>query len=949
MHDRGTCPSCGVTLSSGTPEGLCPKCLLHGAMTSRESTELPPGHRLSDLEVVSLLGAGGMGVVYRAVDTKLRREVAVKILPAAFAGRAEYLARFEREAQALASLNHPNIATLYALKESDGIHYLEMELIPGETLADRIASSPLPLAEALAIGRQITDALEAAHGRGVIHRDLKPSNVKITPDGTVKVLDFGLAKLIRDDVSANDSTRLPAANDTATGAIVGTLAYMSPEQARGKPIEKRADVWAFGCVMYEMLTGRRPFHGESSSDLLAAILTQDLDWNALPSVTPPPLRRLLRRCLEKEEQRRLRDMSDARLELDDALTSPGAPDDVAVAGTLPIPRARVAGSALVLAAVVAGSVWVLKPVAPSDPQPVTRFAVTLSDADRLSNTDRHAIAVSPDGSRLAYAANHQLYLLRLDQLEAQPVAGTSGTPESPLSAGRSPFFSPDGRSLGFWADGELRRVDVDGGTVLSLAETPQPWGVHWAADRILYGDGPDGIWQVPAAGGRAELLVAAGSTLGERTHGPRLLPGGRTVLFTSTTSSWNDAQIVAVRLDTGERRVVIANGADARYVSTGHLVYTQFGTLFAVPFNADTLEVVGQPVPLPEQVMTATADLTGAAQFGVSENGTLVYTPADVGAAEHNALVMTEPEGTSRVLTEGWGPFFGPRLSPDGRHIVVSTTDRLGFTLYKYDVGGGASLKLTFEAGDRWPTWTPDGAQIAFVSDRREPPGVYTMPADVSGEPELRLERRGVAGPVSWSADAGTLAFMVRDPSTGYDIWIAPSQGQPTPLLAGPFDETAPAFAPRGSTLAYVSNETGQSEVYLRYEAGTGAKVRISTNGGTAPMWSASGEELFFRNGRELLAVTVAHGPDRDVSQPRVLFDGSYPLDPFGVGSSRPTTFAADEGFVFVASGGYQPPPELHVVLNWSRELPTQTPPEQVMGGSLVLPQSGDEAQEASR
>ena len=899
---------------------------------------------------MSLLGAGGMGVVYRAVDTKLRREVAVKILPAAFAGKSEYLARFEREAQALASLNHPNIATLYALKESDGIHYLEMELIPGETLADRITSSPLSLDEAVTIGRQITDALEAAHGKGVIHRDLKPSNVKITPEGTVKVLDFGLAKLLRDDVVSSDSTVSLAGDDTATGAIVGTLAYMSPEQARGKPIEKRADVWAFGCVMYEMLTGKRPFHGESNSDLLAAILTQDLDWNALPSVTPPPLRRLLRRCLEREEKRRLRDMSDARLELDDALTSPGAADDGAVARPLRMPRARIAGSALVLSAVVAGTVWVLKPVPPrSEPEPVTRFAVTLTDADRLTNTDRHAIAVSPDGSQLAYTANHQLYLLRLDQLGAQPVAGTSGTPESPRSAGRSPFFSPDGRSLGFWADGELRRVDVDGGTVLSLAETPQPWGVHWALDRIVFGRGPDGIWQIPAAGGRPELLVSADATVGERTHGPRLLPGGRTVLFTSTTSSWNDAQIVAVRLDTGERRVVIANGVDARYVSTGHLVYTQFGTLFAVPFNADTLEVVGQSVPLPEEVMTATADLTGAAQFGVSENGTLVYTPADVGTAEHNALVMTEPEGTSRVLTEGWGPFFGPRLSPDGRQIVVSTTDRLGFTLYKYDVGGGAPLKLTFEAGDRWPTWTPDGAQITFVSDRREPPGVYTMPADVSGEPEVRLERRGVAGPVSWSADTGTLAFMVRDPSTGYDIWIAPPQGQPTPLLAGPFDETAPALSPRGSTLAYVSNETGQSEVYVRYEAGTGAKVRVSTNGGTAPMWSASGDELFFRNGRDLLAVAVAPGPERDVSQPRVLFDGSYPLDPFGVG--LPTyDVAADDGFVFVAPGAYQPPTELHVVLNWSRELSTRAPREQVMIDDLFVdPQSPDLDGGASR
>ncbi len=559
---------------------------------------LTPGTRLGPYEILCAIGAGGMGEVYQAHDTKLGRDVAVKVLPEVFAHDADRLSRFQREAKMLASLNHPNIATIHGLEQSGGTSYLVMELVSGETLAERVKAGPLGIEQALKIAVQIADALEAAHEKSIIHRDLKPANVKVTPEGKVKVLDFGLAKAFAGDAANEDIGNSPTLSAAATmqGTILGTAAYMSPEQARGKSVDKRTDIWAFGCVLYELLTGMRAFEGETTTEILAAVLRGEPDWQALPETTPLSIRALLRRCLQKEMNKRARDAGDARIEIEEALAAPFTAELSTAAPTKGFhalgPRALILGlGALSLAAAVAGvAVWNLKP---SPPQPVTRTVITLPPGQQLASVDFGApVVVSPDGTHLAYVARQgstqQLYLRSMNSFDARPIPSTDGA--------ESPFFSPDGQWLGFFAEGKLRKVSLSGGAALTLCSAPADRGASWGPDdTIIFAPSfSSGLFRVSAAGGTPKPLTTPEHKNGEISHRwPEILPGGKAVLFTIWAGTGvDDLRIGVLSLETGERRVLVEGGTYARYVPPGYMVYARAGGLLAVPFDLKRLEVM---------------------------------------------------------------------------------------------------------------------------------------------------------------------------------------------------------------------------------------------------------------------------------------------------------------------------------------------------------------------
>ena len=733
---------------------------------------LTRGTTLGPYQVTAKIGEGGMGEVWQARDTKLDRDVALKVLPEAFTSDPDRLARFEREAKVLASLNHPNIGSIYGLEEQDGIRALVLELVEGPTLADRIKQGPIPLDEALPIAKQIAEALEAAHEQGVIHRDLKPANVKVKADGTVKVLDFGLAKAFQPDASDPNMSQSPTISLTAAatqiGVIMGTAAYMSPEQAKGKTVDKRADVWAFGCVLYEMLTGQRPFVGDDVSDTLAAVLRADVDLDALPDAIPARLRQVVRRCLQKDPKQRLHDVADLRLAMDGAFetTVPQAAE-AAVAPQLQVWQRPVPVALAVLAAlVITGlAVWNLKP---PDPRPVSRFDYDLPEGHQLRNANRPVMALSADGSQFVYNTPEGLYLRSMAELDARLIPGT----EDFLT---SPIFSPDGRWVGYYQNGQLKKIAVSGGTPVFLCEATNPFGVNWGTDdTILFGQ-REGIMRVSANGGTPELVVA---TEGELVHGPELLPGGEWVLFTLTRASgptrWDEAEIVVQSLESGERRVVWTGGSDARYVPTGHLVYALDDDLFGVRFDLDALEVRGGPVSIVEGVQRAAAAATGTANFSFSDQGSLVYV-SGAALSTDRTLALVGRNGVVEPLSVPPAQYLTPRLSPDGGKLVVQTVEDEGNVLWIYDLSDDTQIQqLTFEGDNHRPVWTPDSQRITFSSDRDGTMSLYWMPADGSGAAErLTTAEEGTFHWVgSWSPDGETLLFNVqRELTTDWDIW----------------------------------------------------------------------------------------------------------------------------------------------------------------------------------
>ena len=886
------------------------------------------GRQIGVYRVDALIGAGGMGEVYRARDTKLQRDVAVKSLPAAFTADPDRRARLEREARVLASLSHPNIGAIYGLEESEGRSLLVLEFIDGMTLAERIASRSLSLTEALDLARQIAEALDAAHESGIIHRDLKPANIKLTRNGTVKVLDFGLAKLMPPPDAM--ATTVAATVVTREGAIFGTPAYMSPEQARGLPVDKRTDIWAFGCVVFELLAGRSAFSGETASDTIAAILEREPPWHALPHTTPTAVRRLVERCLEKNPKQRLRDIGDAWGEIAQQLVPPAPPPTSTRTrpGWLE-PLAWTFAAAGIVTSILLGSGVLRRDRDNAAPQ-MLRSVITLPPTDELELASGSLFAVSPDGHRLVYSARREgrmrLHVRTLDQFQTDVLDGTDG--------GTHPFFSPDGRWVGFFANGALKKVPVAGGTATVICSTPQAHGASWAPDDTIVFARPDsGLMRVSANGGTPEPVTTLNAARGERGHDwPQVLPDGRSVLFTIVLGSDFGVGFGVVPLEGGDTRVIARGTAlkadegsllptgdlvQARYVASGHLVYGQVGAIWGLGFDLAQLAAHGSPIELIEDVFEGGGG--GAIFFAVTEPGALVYVPGGT----DRSLVLADRRGRTTPIGNTRAPFRLLRLSPDGRRLAVCIDVPGGPTsIWAFDVERGTRTRITSsEYHSLLPVWTPDGRQIAHNgASRTEGLAVYLQPAEEGGKGERLLSRPSNHEPYSWTPDGHTLLFSTRHSETRWDIWAFTLPDRVvTPVLVTPDNDRIPMISPDGEWLAYISDESGRYEVYVRPFRRPGARIPISIDGGTEPVWSRDGKELFFRRGNEFHAVSVKTAASLQVDRPQFLFAHGLPFVSSEISSYDVTPDG--QHFAMIESDPESAPTHFRLVTNWTEEL----------------------------
>jgi serine/threonine-protein kinase len=839
---------------------------------------LAAGSKLGPYEILAPIGAGGMGEVYRARDTKLKREVALKVLPDSFARDPERMARFQREAEVLASLNHPNIAAIYGVEE----RALVMELVAGETL-----QGLLPLETALNYARQVADALEAAHDKGIIHRDLKPANIMITPAGVVKVLDFGLAAVAPSSDSSNPANSPTLTiSPTRAGMILGTAGYMSPEQARGKVVDKRADIWAFGVVLYEMLTGQRLFAGETVSDTLAQVLTKEPDWEQVPA----KVRRLLQACLQKDPKQRLHAIGDWRLLLTDEKQTQAAPAPS---------RSRlgwIAAAGLAVALAIAGIGWwhATRPV----DLPLTRLSIDLGP-DALTGLNLTA-AISPDGRRLVFPVRgpdgkQKLATRLLDQAQATLLPGTEN--------GRDPFFSPDNQWVGFFADRKLKKISIQGGAPVTLCDAPLDYGASWGEDGTIVAtlERQTPLSRLPATGGSPQPLTKLGK--GEATHRwPQILPGGQAVLFTATPgiNSMVNATVEAISLKSGVTKTLVAGGYFGRYLPSngkrGHLVYLHQGVLFGVAFDPIRLEVQGTPVPVLEDV--AASPIQGGGQFDFSGepsgHGTLVYL-AGKGVAQTWPVVWLDSSGKMQPLIATPGAYQNPRFSPDGRRLAMTVATSTGSDISVYDLERETMTRLTFGGHAQIPVWTPDGKHIAFQSSVASGSEIWWVRSDGSGEPQRLLAAQNNLSLWSFSPDGRRLAYQVFNSETGYDIWTValdtsdpdhPKPGKPEPFLVTASNENVPMFSPDGHWIAYRSNESGTDEIYVRPFSGRGGKWQISTGGGLYPIWSNNGRELFYETADNRIMVvdytvsgdSFVPGKPRLWSDKQIFYPGSVNL-----------------------------------------------------------------------
>ena len=907
------------------------------------------GRRLGSFEIKSLLGRGGMGEVYRAHDTKLGRDVAIKVLPPEFTADTDRLARFEREARVVASLNHPNIAAIHGVEESGGIRGLVLELVEGETLADRLARSSqsarpgLRVSEALGYARQIADALEAAHEKGITHRDLKPGNITITPDGVVKLLDFGIAKVVTGDGPGVDLGQGETATLSATqaGLIVGTAGYMSPEQARGKPVDKRTDIWAFGCVLYEMLTGCAPFRGDTLSDTIAAILDREPDWSALPAGMPRTLRRLLQRCLVKDPRQRLRDIGDARVEIEQILGAPNDDLDPGVAAQqagLWRRRTHLASAAAMLFALsAAGVAWYALTRGgdvPADGR-VTRFTIDLPKDSVIVPTFNPNVALSPDGTLIAYTPlPGPVVIRRLDNVEGQPLEASS-TP----GFRSAPLFSPDGASIAF-VDGNapyawkrpFQKVALAGGPPLKLAEYDMFHRGDWSGDGWLYWTAryPGGIVRIKESGGEIAPVTTLDVAAGEKSHRfASLLPGGDALIYTvgfEGISNYDDARIDLWDMKTGTKKTVIDGGMSATYVPSGHIVYARSGKLMAVPFDAGRREVTGAAFEVQDGVMMSRN--TGAADYAVSRRGDLAYVP---GPAEggRRTLVWVDRTGKPAPLPLPPASYLYPRISPDQQRLAVEI-EGPNHDFYFYDFARTVLSKVTTDGLSHDPVWSPDGRRLAFRSWQAGGMTMWWMPSDRSGEPQ-RLDPAGTRqSPVSFSPDGKFLAFDQKNPDTREDAWVLPLGGAMSPqrVAQTKFGEGSMKFSPDGRWVAYSSDESGRPEIYVQAFPGPGRKEQVSTDGGTDPVWRRSGGELYYRAGDKMMAVSVTTSPAFAASAPKMLWEGSYSHGTGascgmpGVSSSNYDVSADGKRFLMVRdddASAYAT--RIVVVLNWTERV----------------------------
>jgi Tol biopolymer transport system component len=890
---------------------------------------LSPGTRFGSYSITEPLGAGGMGEVYRARDTELGRDVAIKVLPESFTSDAARVARFEQEAKVLAALNHPNIAHIYGLERSGATTALAIELVEGPTLVERIDRGRLPVDEALAIATQIAAALEAAHERGIVHRDLKPANIKLAADGTVKVLDFGIAKGL--DMRATSGSQPPALATpamTETGIVLGTAAYMSPEQARGLRVDQRTDIWAFGCVLYEMLTGKAAFLGEDVTSTLARVLEVSADLKALPSSLPPAVRRTLELCFEKDPRKRIADMRDVRLGLAGAFIPPAAAPTF-WRRALPS-AAMLALGALLTAAYFIGVRGPSTSVVVNAPPSVMRFVITPPATAPLASLGGLDLTISPDGKRIAYFArkpnteNVELYVRELDALEARPIPDTEVTPQPGTM---NPFFSADGKSIGFHVPGRgVMSVGIDGRPSVKIMDSPLGGfvGAHWSADNhVIYSSG-NRLQRVSASGGgRPEPLMPERE--GGSVVAPVLLPGGRGLLFRRVD---DDADGVAVLdLISGEEKMLVPGGSNPAYADTGHIVFVRGSTLMAVPFSAAELAVTGEPVALVQGVRRPLG--AGAADYALSANGTLVYVPgSQVATAEVGAMVWVDRSGavTERAVRDSLDLPRDPRLSPDGTRLLLVTGFINDGDVWSYDLSGRPPIPLALPNDNRFPVWSPDGTQVAFSMVRGLAVEIVTLPADGSTLTPQSLRRVYPAGgPHVWS-ETGELILAIGP--TNPDIVSVPTSGAGDDIraiVASDYREFYPALSPDGRWLAYVSNRTGREEIWVQGYP-NGAPVRVSSAGGSEPQWSADGRELFFRVGNAMMVVAVQSGDQLSFATPEQLFSGPYTQSQGFAGRSY--AVARDGRFLMIqpdSQSSELAPASIVVVQNFTEEIKLRT------------------------
>jgi len=918
---------------------------------------LSVGDKLGHYEVISLLGHGGMGEVYKARDNTLKREVALKVLPASFLRDPDRMGRFRREAEVLASLDHPNIGTIYGIIDSEYSRGLVLALIDGPTLADQIALGPLLLDDVLSIARQLVDALEYAHDRGVVHRDLKPANIKITPEGVVKVLDFGLAKVLEDEVApasagglANSSTM--TLGHTRAGMILGTAAYMSPEQAIGRPVDRRSDIFSFGAVVFEMLTGKRAFAGASTPDLLEAVAKLDPDWTALPAGTPAYLRRLLERTLTKDRKERLQAIGEARI----AIANPAREGwDLAGGQAISSPAGLrrwlwpVVAGALTLALIVSGII-LYNATRPAPLRPLIRANIVVDDSTPLAGASLggaspgNMLAVSPDGARLALTLRGadgkvRLYTRQLNQGQVTPLAGTDDA--------SYPFFSPDGDWIGFFADSKLKKIAVEGGTAVTLCDALIARGASWGDDGNIIAalDYQDVLSRVPSAGGTPVPVTKFNS--GEQTHRwPQVLTGSQAIVFTASTSlnNFEDANIDVILLKTGERKTVAHGGFAPHYLATssgagpagtgpGHLVYMHQSTLFAVPFSPARLVATGPPTPILEDVRSS---IGAGGDFAFGQNGTFLYLSGK-GASAGWSISWVDISGKTEPLHAPHGLYATPRFSPDGKRLAFSIGSSTGADIWVQDLDRNTPSRLSFLAGgNNFPVWTPDGKNMVFQSDNPAAAGLYWIRSDGSGEAQRLTDGNLQETPYSFSPDGKRLAFYQSGNGGSYDVFTAPIEGDAAHpklgkaerFLGTPFSEFSPAFSPDGRWVAYQSNESGTYEVYVRPFPGPGGRWQISTGGGSYPQWSRDGGQLLFEtlDNRVMAVGYAAKGDSFVAGKPRVWTEtrlrnigaySNYDLAPDG---KRLAAMVANDGNVD------NPPTHLTFLLNFFDELRRRAP-----------------------
>jgi Tol biopolymer transport system component len=887
--------------------------------------QINSGTRIGPYEIIGPLGAGGMGEVYRARDARLARDVAIKAMPEGFAQDPERLGRFEREARLLASLNHPNIASIHGVEEAGGERYLILEFVDGETLAARIKRGPLPVDDAIEICRDIAAGVEAAHESGVIHRDLKPGNVMITPDGGVKVLDFGLATSGGGGTgaSSSDLTHSPTMTSPATraGVILGTAAYMSPEQARGKTVDRRTDIWSFGAVLYECLTGRPLYEGETVSDLIARILEREPEWGALPRETPLRVRDLLQRCLRKDPKQRLRDIGDARLELSEARA--GAPEApvAAVPAARRRPIAWMIATGMLLVALVASQL--MKPApAPTD-QSTLRVSVPLPPGLQVS-TEPPDVVLSPDGRMLLFAATDttgtsRLYVRRLDSSVVRPVPGTDGAV--------IPFWSPDSRQIAFFAEGSLRRMGIDGSATQVVCPAPAPRGGAWGPDDVIVfqPNASGALMQIPASGGKPVPATTLDESRKETAHRfPEFLPDGRHFLYVAIPGPDGVPETRAGKLDAVPGPVLLASMSRATY-SEGYLLFNQNESVVAQPFDPASLELSGKPTLVPD-LYNAAAQYAGSPLVMASTEGELVQRELNLSGSRIELLDRSGKVKQRLVLPPG--KYSEPAFSPDGKRLAITfaRVDEYDPHVWIVDLVRGFSTRFAFDGQyDTEPRWTPDGTRVAWGSDREAGRSLYWKRADGAGDEELLVQTQGLFNDVN-SVTSRFVVYRSLSGETNEDIWIAPLDGdrQARPLIVTQFDELDPAVSPDERWMAYRSNESGRFELYVTTFPEPGRKIRVSGDGAfpstlmLPPViaWRADGRELYYvaADARTLMAVPVETGAEFHAGTPRVLL--RLPRETIDAGISHD-----GQTIAVVVPADSNARSIINLVVNWSSEL----------------------------